>query len=241
MLKICRYFTAFLYLIFITGFVGLLISLIRPFNTNNVWSTTRLMGHPMRVIMGLKYVGRNIENVEAIKPCVYISNHQNVIDIIAGSILLPQRTVSLGKSTIFWIPIFGLFYWLSGNILIKRTDKKKVKNSMSKVTNAIRNKNTSVWIMPEGTRNLGKGLLPFKTGAFKTAINAGVPIVPVCFNTYARSANFNKLSAGTIACQVLKPIPTVGLSNSDANKLAKQCFNLMAETIDNLDQEFPKH
>ncbi|MFT5452528.1 MAG: 1-acyl-sn-glycerol-3-phosphate acyltransferase [Enterobacterales bacterium] len=238
MLKICRYFFAFLYLIFITGFVGLLISIIRPFNANNVWSTTHLMGHPMRIIMGLKYVARNIENIEVCKPCVYISNHQNVIDIVSGSIILPRRTVSLGKSTIVWIPIFGLFYWLSGNILINRSDKKKVKQSMTKVTNAIRNNNTSVWIMPEGTRNLGKGLLPFKTGAFKTAITAGVPIVPICFNTYARTADFNKFSAGTIACQVLKPIPTVGLSNSDANKLAKQCFNLMDETINKLDQEF---
>ena len=238
MLKICRYFFAFLYLIFITGFVGLLISLIRPFNTNNVWSTTHLIGHPMRIIMGLKYVGRGIENIEASKPCVYISNHQNTIDIISGSIHLPRRTVSLGKSTIVWVPIFGLFYWLSGNILINRSDKKKVKESMSKVTNVIRNKNTSVWIMPEGTRNLGKGLLPFKTGAFKTAINAGVPIVPICFNTYARTADYNKWSAGTIACQVLKPIPTVALTNSDANKLAKQCFDMMNKAINDLDQEF---
>ena len=93
--------------------------------------------------------------------------------------------------------------------------------------------------MPEGTRNKERGLLPFKTGAFRTAIDAGVPIVPICFNSYGRTANLNKINAGTIACQILEPIQTTNLVKTDAAKLAKDCFDLMSATIEQLDQEFP--
>jgi len=192
----------------------------------------------MRLIMGLKYLARDTQILEANQPCVFVSNHQNNIDIIAGCLSLPRKTVSLGKSSIVFVPIFGLFYWLSGNILINRMDKKKAKKSMSIVTKVLQ-KDTSVWIMPEGTRNFGKGLLSFKLGAFRTAIDAGVPIVPICFNTYAKTANLNKLNSGIIVTQVLEPIQTTGLSKSDASALANKCFALMEETIAKLDDEFP--
>ncbi|MCP3673274.1 MAG: 1-acylglycerol-3-phosphate O-acyltransferase [Gammaproteobacteria bacterium] len=193
----------------------------------------------MRLIMGLKYICRDSEHLDSHRPCVFVSNHQDNVDLIAGSLTIPRKTVSLGKDAIMFIPIFGLFYWLSGNIFINRTNSKKAKKSMTKVTNAINNNGTSVWIMPEGTRKKEIGLLPFKTGAFRTAIDAGVPIVPICFNSYGGTANYNKLNAGTIACQVLEPIQTTGLHKIDATKLAKDCFDLMSATIEQLDQEFP--
>ena len=33
---------------------------------------------------------------------------------------------------------------------------------------AIQDKKLSIWMFPEGTRSYGRGLLPFKTGAFHT-------------------------------------------------------------------------
>ncbi|MBT7610801.1 MAG: 1-acylglycerol-3-phosphate O-acyltransferase [Bacteriovoracaceae bacterium] len=240
MLQKIRYLFFFLYLIFNTGLVGLIICIFRPFHADNSWLTCQFMGQPMKLIMGLKYIIRGKEIIDPSRPCVFISNHQNNIDLIAGSLALPHRTVSLGKTSILYIPVFGLFYWLSGNILINRTNKRKAKESMEKVTYAIKNKNISVWVMPEGTRSRGRGLMPFKNGAFRTAIDAEVPIVPICFNTYSKTANYNKLHSGTIACQVLNPIQTTGLVKSDAAKLAKKCHALMSEALEKLDQEFPR-
>jgi 1-acyl-sn-glycerol-3-phosphate acyltransferase len=239
MLQKLRYLFFFLYLVINTGFVGLLICILRPFNADNSWLTCQFMGHPMRMIMGLKYIIRNKEIMDLNRPCVFISNHQNNVDLISGSLTLPHRTVSLGKTSILYIPFFGLFYWLSGNILINRTNKKKAKESMGKVTDAIREKGISVWIMPEGTRSRGRGLMPFKSGAFRTAIDAQVAIVPVCFNSYAKTANYNKLKSGTIVCQVLDLIETKGLNKTDARELAIKCHQLMNQTIEKLDQEYP--
>lgn len=63
-------------------------------------------------------------------PCVIISNHQDNLDIFAGALALPDRTVSIGKRSIIWIPFFGLYYWLSGNILIDRKNKRSAFETM---------------------------------------------------------------------------------------------------------------
>jgi 1-acyl-sn-glycerol-3-phosphate acyltransferase len=81
--------------------------------------------------------------------------------------------------------------------------------------------------------------MPFKSGAFRTAIDAQVAIVPVCFNSYAKAANYNKLKSGTIVCQVFDLIETKGLNKADAGELAKKCHQLMNQTIEKLDQEYP--
>lgn len=172
------------------------------------------------------------------RPCVFISNHQDNLDIFAGAMALPPRTVSIGKRDILFIPFFGLYYWLSGNILINRSNKRKAFETMDVAANTIKNKNISVWIMPEGTRSRGRGLLPFKKGPFITAIKAGVPIVPVAWSNYIiEGVNLNKWHSGTIIMQALPPIQTAGLKVEDAGMLKDQAYDIMKFAIEKLDAE----
>ena len=73
----------------------------------------------------------------------------------------------------------GELYWLTGNILIDRANRSKAMDTISQVAEQIKKNKVSVWMFPEGTRSRGRGLLPFKTGAFHAAIAAQVPIVPI--------------------------------------------------------------
>lgn len=81
------------------------------------------------------------------------------------------------------MPLFGQLFWLAGNVLIDRGNAQKARRSMLTTTHTLQHEETSIWVFPEGTRNLGESLLPFKKGAFQMAIAAGVPIVPVCVST----------------------------------------------------------
>ncbi len=68
----------------------------------------------------------------------------------------------------------------------------------STTTHTLQHKDTSIWVFPEGTRNLGKGLLPFKKGAFHMAIAAGVPIVQVCVSNYVTHMRLNRWNSGDV-------------------------------------------
>jgi len=215
---------------------GLLTSLVRPFHPNNVWLFCQYL-YPVLPVLGVRFEIEGLQKLQDNAPAIIISNHQNNLDIFPCARSMLKRTVSLGKASIKFIPIFGQFYWLSGNILIKRENRRKAMRSMRQVQETIVNKKTSVWILPEGTRSRGRGLLPFKKGAFVTAIHAQVPIVPICYNSYHNTLDLNKWDAGMIKGRVLDPISTVGLSASDAAELAQRCHALMLNCIEQLDKE----
>jgi 1-acyl-sn-glycerol-3-phosphate acyltransferase len=148
---------------------------------------------------------------------------------------VPRRTVSLGKKSLKWIPFFGQIYWLAGNILIDRGDAFKAKQAMLKTTDVMCQEDTSIWVFPEGTRNLGRGLLPFKKGAFQMAINAGVPIIPLCCSNYKSAMRLNRWRSGSIIIKTLPPIPTAGLSLGDMPALMARCRRDMEACLAELD------
>ncbi|MDO9183190.1 MAG: 1-acylglycerol-3-phosphate O-acyltransferase [Bacteriovorax sp.] len=235
MLYLIRVFIATLWVVF-SCLIGILVGLIRPFNPRNTKISASLIGWG-RHLLGIEIELRNKEILDPNRPCVFISNHQDNLDIFPGGFTLPEKTVTIGKKSIIFIPFFGQFFWLSGNILIDRKNKKKAFEAMDVAANAIKEKKISVWIMPEGTRSRGRGLLPFKKGPFITAIKAQVPIVPIAISTYTSNLKIGKWKAGKILIQVLPPISTIGLTPTDANAIKDQAYELMKKTIFELDSE----
>lgn len=205
MIATIRFILAILYGAF-CFVVGIAISILRPFHPDNNWLISRLLGPVGFRILGLEFKSYNRELLSSVQPAVIISNHQNNLDMFPGAMMCPRRMAILGKTSIKWIPFFGQFFWLAGNLFIDRYDAKKSKVAMSKLTKKIVDAKRSIWIMPEGTRSRGRGLLEFKKGAFITAKNAGVPIIPVVFSSYHDRFNFNALKSGKIIAYVLDPI-----------------------------------
>ena len=108
---------------------------------------------------------------------------------------------------------------------------------MLTTTDTLQHKDTSIWVFAEGTRNLGKGLLPFKRGAFQMAIAAGVPIIPVCVSNYARDMRLNRWKAGGVMIRSLPEISTKGLTMDDMPQLIETCHAQMKACIDQMDQQ----
>jgi len=216
----------------LVGTAGTLICMFRPFHTGYTHLFARCFGYFGAKILGLKITVHNRERIVSTPSCVYVSNHQNNIDLFVCGNVIRKRTVSIGKKSLKFLPFFGPLYWLSGNILIDRDNVRKSLRKMDEDTDkTLIEKDTSIWIFPEGTRNSSETLLPFKRGAFRTAIKSQVPILPICVSSYAKKTNFNRLTSCEIEVTVLEPISTKNLKTSDAGRLALECQEKIQETL----------
>ncbi|MEO8432487.1 MAG: lysophospholipid acyltransferase family protein [Acidobacteriota bacterium] len=119
------------------------------------------------------------ERLSAFRPCVFVSNHQSIMDVLVFGSVVPRRTVAVGKKELTKIPLFGWFFRASGNLVIQRGSSEDARNMLEAAARRLEEEKLSVWFMPEGHRNAGRELLAFKTGAFRLAAAARVPVVPV--------------------------------------------------------------
>ncbi|MDH1261395.1 1-acylglycerol-3-phosphate O-acyltransferase [Pseudomonas sp. GD03944] len=221
----------------IAGTLGLLLGLCRPFNPDNSRLCARLYSLPGLWLLRLNLKTDVKPLLEHERSCVIVANHQSNYDLYVLGRVVPHRTVSIGKKSLKWVPFFGQLYWLAGNVLIDRGNAKRAKQSMLTTTDTLRNKDTSIWVFPEGTRNPSDELLPFKKGAFQMAIAAGVPIIPVCVSNYTRRIRLNRWNSGNVMIRSLPAIPTAGLTLDDMPRLIEECQAQMQQCISTMDQE----
>lgn len=221
----------------VAGVLGVLLGLCRPFNPDNSRLCARLYAWPAMFILRLRVKADVDSLANKTHSCVVIANHQSNYDLFVLGNVVPRRTVCIGKKSLKWVPLFGQLFWLAGNVLIDRGNAHKARQSMLKTTHTLRHEDTSIWVFPEGTRNLGKELLPFKKGAFQMAIAAGVPIVQVCVSNYINHMRLNRWDSGEIMIRSLPPIPTAGLTLDDMPRLMEQCREQMRECIEAMDRQ----
>ena len=216
--------------------LGCLYCLFSPRNPKHVATFGHLFGR-LSPVFGLKVELRKPADAESYGNAIYIANHQNNYDMVTASNIVQAPTVTVGKKSLLWIPFFGQLYWLTGNLLIDRNNRAKAHGTIAEVVNHFKKRRISIWMFPEGTRSRGRGLLPFKTGAFHAAIAAGVPIIPVCVSNTSNKINLNRLNNGLVIVEMLPPVDTSKYGKDQVRELAAHCRDLMAEHIALLDKE----
>lgn len=233
MLKIFRIFSVAFVAILIS-ILGTIYALIRLRHPSSVGVVARWFGS-LHKLVGLKLITRKKPEINY--PVIYIGNHQNNYDMVTISSMVAENTVSIGKKSLIWIPFFGLVYWATGNIFIHREKRSSAIETMNKVGQIIKERQVSIWMFPEGTRSRGRGLLPFKTGAFHLAISAGVPIVPIVCSELHNKVDLNRKNNGTVICEMLDPIDTSNYSRENVKELIEKCHNIMQAKFEQLNQE----
>ncbi|HEX9052639.1 MAG TPA: lysophospholipid acyltransferase family protein [Anaeromyxobacter sp.] len=117
-------------------------------------------------------------------PFVVVANHQSMLDILLLS-RMPREMKWVAKEELFKIPWVGTMLRMSGDIAIRRGDAESGGEALGRAK-AYLQRGMSVMIFPEGTRSRTGALLPFKSGAFRLALDAGVPVLPVAVHGTAR-------------------------------------------------------
>ena len=210
-------------------------SLFKPFHKNNVYLVCRYLGKVTKLI-GLEVEVRIPDSVKNIGPVVYICNHQNTWDMFTLANAMQKNTVTVGKKSLKWMPFFGQMYWLTGNVLIDRKNKNKAKGTIQQTANKIREDKLSIWLFPEGTRSYGKGILPFKTGAFRTASQAEVPVVPICAST-SNNIELNRWNNGKMIIEFQEPIHLNNDSSETIKAATQKAQHVISERFDALNEE----
>lgn len=235
MLFILRLIIVVIYSILLS-FLGCIYCLFSPRNPKHVATFGHMFGR-LAPVLGITVEKRIPAEAAQYGKCIYIANHQNNFDMVTVSSVVQPRTVTVGKKSLVWIPFFGQLYWLTGNLLIDRDNRAKAHGTISQVVDHINQKDISIWMFPEGTRSRGRGLMPFKTGAFHAAISAGVPIVPICVSNTSNKFKLNRWSNGLVIVEMLPPVDTSQYGKERLRELSNHCHQLMADKIAELDAE----
>jgi 1-acyl-sn-glycerol-3-phosphate acyltransferase len=139
----------------------------------------------------------------------------------------------VAKKELFYIPFIGWNMWLNGYIPIERSIGRSKLRMMDEAAEMIR-KGNSVFIFPEGTRSGDGHIQPFKSGAFRLALETGCDILPVALKgTYHAIKKGGLLihKSKNIRAVVLDPIPYESVKQLDSKELTKKVHDVIAAEL----------
>lgn len=174
--------------------------------------------------------GEKIENPR--RPYVVVSNHQSFADIPIIS-LLPWEMKWVAKIELLKIPVVGWMMQLAGDIPVNRQDRMSRAKVLVHAKEYLRKK-CSVMFFPEGTRSKDGRLLPFTDGAFRLAVSAGVPVLPLVIDGTSNALPKNSWKFGktdVFRLKVLPPIETEGMKSDDVPALRDRVRNMILDQL----------
>lgn len=178
------------------------------------WAWTMLM------VTGVRTEIRGREKIRRGQSYVIISNHQSHFDILALVIRLGIQFRWVIKKELLAIPLFGFALHKSRNIFIDRSDRDK---AMQSIRDGVERLPTGVSVLffAEGTRSPDGRIQPFKKGGFATAVEGGLPILPVTVNGSRKVLPKGALAftRGPIEVVVGDPVETHGYTQDTLDEL----------------------
>jgi len=136
----------------------------------------------IRALRGLTAVPLRVEGRENLpspaQPFVLVVNHVSFLDALAIIDAVPRDFIYIAKRELRDQFFSHLFLRRLDTLFVERFDLRKSAAERQHFLPRIRTGRSLVFF-PEGTFRGEVGLLPFRMGAFMTAAEAGVPVVPV--------------------------------------------------------------
>jgi fatty-acyl-CoA synthase len=114
-------------------------------------------------------------------PLVLACNHASYVDVLALLALLPSDVAFVAKREVFGWPLVGAFARKGGHAPVERSDARQSVADAERIGQALRS-GERLLFFPEGTFSSAVGLRPFRLGAFKAAVEAHCPVVPLALS-----------------------------------------------------------
>ena len=171
-------------------------------------------------ITGVRAVEVGRDRIEPITTRVYMPNHQSLLDMPLVLYLLPGANGTLIKREAFRVPLVGWAFRAVGFTPVSRANPVSARMSLRRASQELRLGRSFV-IAPEGTRSRTGELGPFKSGGFRIAVEASVPIAPVTVSG-AREVmppGSFLIYPGVIQVRYHNPVETAGLNGTDRRQV----------------------
>jgi 1-acyl-sn-glycerol-3-phosphate acyltransferase len=167
---------------------------------------------------------------------VVVPNHQSMIDALAVA-CLPREAKWIGKASVFRFPWIGWAFTLCGHVPVDRDDRASGAAARARLLRYVE-AGIPVGLFAEGTRSRDGTLRPFRAGPFKTALEAGVPVVPVAISGAGRAMAPDQplLRPARIRVRILPAIVTAGRSVEDVDALREETRRAIAGALEDLER-----
>lgn len=191
----------------------------------------RLWASGTLAVAGIRVEVRGRHNLPA-TGCVIAANHRSNADILAimGGAATPARF--LAKSELKWVFFISIGMWATRHIFVKRGRSKSGGRALEAAANELR-KGAWVLLFPEGTRSTSGESLPWKTGAFRLAIDAQVPIIPTVIHNarFAWPAQNILPRSGAMIVEFLEPVSSEGVDAKNYGQLRNRVRDLVISSL----------
>jgi len=162
------------------------------------------------ISLGLGKVRLNVtggEHLWAARPAVFIWNHRNIFDAQIVGRLVQRDFGAVAKKELQNVPLFAAASRFMHIAFLDRGDGRAAVAALEPATRLL-GEGISMLVAPEGTRIAGGGIGEFKKGAFRMAMAAKVPIVPIVIRNAddIGSRASGTMRPGTVDVAVLPPV-----------------------------------
>jgi putative phosphoserine phosphatase/1-acylglycerol-3-phosphate O-acyltransferase len=177
-------------------------------------------------------VGR--DNAWGQRPAVFIFNHRNNFDPFVAASVVRKDFTGVAKKELQNDPIMGTLGRLIDVAFVDRGNTASAVAALRQLQDLAK-KGLSIMVAPEGTRLDTSEVGPFKKGAFRMAMAAGIPVVPIVIRNAEMigGRNATRMNPGTVDVAVLEPIPVDDWTRQDLAKRIESVHQLYIDTLRN--------
>jgi 1-acyl-sn-glycerol-3-phosphate acyltransferase len=168
---------------------------------------------------GVRVTVIGLDKLDRRQTYVFASNHQSIYDIPVLFTSLPFQLRIIAKASLGNIPFLGWHLRRAGHMLVDRKHPDPIR--IFKWANSLTARGLSLIIFPEGTRSRDGHVGPFKGGPFYSAVQAGLPIVPISVigSRHVLRKGYLTTKPGDVTLIVHDPIPTQGSPQPDMRQV----------------------
>ena len=163
----------------ILGLPSMLLGRHGVFFMARAWALTSIW--LLDKICGLKVEFRGLENLPQ-GGYILAAKHQSTLETFAMVTKTPDFAIIL-KKQLMYIPVFGLYLSVSGQIGIDRSRGRNALAQIIEKAGAVLRAGRQVYIYPEGTRRAPDAEPAYKQGVALLYEATGAPCLPVALNT----------------------------------------------------------